>query len=76
MKINFVVTISLIFGMLSSCNSKAENKSTSDDKNLIIDMHTLSNYQDLPILNTHLELSVNFKEKKPIVWMIIEKLIY
>ena len=41
MKINFVVTISLIFGMLSSCNSKAENKSASEDKNLIIDTHTL-----------------------------------
>lgn len=64
MKINFVVTISLIFGMLSSCNSKAENKSTLEDKNLIIDTHTLSNYQDLPIKNTHLELSVNFQEKK------------
>jgi aminopeptidase N len=64
MKINFVVTISLIFGMLSSCNSKAENKSASEDKNLIIDTHTLSNYQDLPIKNTHLELSVNFQEKK------------
>jgi len=64
MKINFVVTISLIFGMLSSCNSKAENKSFPEKKNLIIDTHTLSNYQDLPILNTHLELSVNFQEKK------------
>ena len=64
MKINFVVTISLIFGMLSSCNSKAENKSLSEDENLIIDTHTLSNYQDLPIKNTHLELSVNFQEKK------------
>ena len=64
MKINFVVTISLIFGMLSSCNSKAENKSASEDKNLIIDTHTLSNYKDLPIKNTHLELSVNFQEKK------------
>ena len=64
MKINFVVTISLIFGILSSCNSKAENKSLSEDENLIIDTHTLSNYQDLPIKNTHLELSVNFQEKK------------
>ena len=64
MKINFVVTISLIFGMLSSCNPKAENKSLSEDENLIIDTHTLSNYQDLPIKNTHLELSVNFQEKK------------
>ena len=64
MKINFVVTISLIFGMLSSCNSKAENKSASEDKNLIIDTHTLSNYKDLPIKNTHLELFVNFQEKK------------
>ena len=50
--------------MLSSCNSKAENKSASEDKNLIIDTHTLSNYKDLPIKNTHLELSVNFQEKK------------
>ena len=50
--------------MLSSCNSKAENKSFPEEKNLIIDTHTLSNYQDLPILNTHLELSVNFQEKK------------
>ena len=64
MKINFVVTISLIFGILSSCNSKAENKSLSKNENLIIDTHTLSNYQDLPIKNTHLELSVNFQEKK------------
>ena len=37
----------------------------SEDENLIIDTHTLSNYQDLPIKNTHLELSVvNFQEKK------------
>ena len=50
--------------MLLSCNSKAENKSLSEDENLIIDTHTLSNYQDLPIKNTHLELSVNFQEKK------------
>ena len=64
MKINFVVTIFSLFGMLSSCNSKAENKSFPEKKNLIIDTHTLSNYQDLPILNTHLELSVNFQEKK------------
>ena len=64
MKINFVVTIFSLFGMLSSCDSKTKNKDFSEDKNLIIDMHTLSNYQDLPILNTHLELSVNFHEKK------------
>ena len=64
MKINFVVTIFALFGMLSSCDSKTKNKDFSEDKNLIIDMHTLSNYQDLPILNTHLELSVNFQEKK------------
>ncbi|MBL6595138.1 MAG: M1 family metallopeptidase [Flavobacteriales bacterium] len=64
MKINFVVTIFSLFGMLSSCDSKTKNKDFSEDKNLIIDMHTLSNYQDLPILNTHLELSVNFQEKK------------
>ena len=50
--------------MMLSCNSKAENKSLSKDENLIIDTHTLSNYQDLPIKNTHLELSVNFQEKK------------
>ena len=64
MKINFVITIFSLFGMLSSCDSKTKNKDFSEDKNLIIDMHTLSNYQDLPILNTHLELSVNFQEKK------------
>ena len=64
MKINFVVTIFSLFGMLSSCDSKTKNKDFSEDKNLIMDMHTLSNYQDLPILNTHLELSVNFQEKK------------
>ena len=50
--------------MLSSCNSKAENKRATEFKNLIIDTHTLSNYKDLPIKNTHLELSVNFQEKK------------
>ena len=50
--------------MLSSCDSKTENKDLLEDKDLIVDMHTLSNYQDLPILNTHLELSVNFQEKK------------
>ena len=64
MKINFVVTIFSLFGMLSSCDSKTKNKDFSEDKNLIMDMHTLSNYQDLPILITHLELSVNFQEKK------------
>ena len=64
MKINFVLTIFSILGVLSSCDSKTKNKDFSEDKNLIMDMHTLSNYQDLPILNTHLELSVNFQEKK------------
>ena len=64
MKINFVVTVFSLFGMLSSCNYKTENKDFNADKNLIMDMHTLSNYQDLPILNTHLELYVNFQEKK------------
>ena len=63
MKINFVVTIFSLLGMLSSCNSKTENKDFFEDKNLIMDTHTLSNYQDLPILNTHLELAVNFKKK-------------
>jgi len=63
MKINFVVTIFSLLGMLSSCNSKTENKDFSEDKNLIMDTHTLSNYQDLPILNTHLELAVNFQKK-------------
>ena len=64
MKINFVLTIFSILGVLSSCDSKTKNKDFSEDKNLIMDMHTLSNYQDLPILNTHLELSANFQEKK------------
>ena len=50
--------------MLSSCDSKTENKDLLEDKDLIMDMHTLSNYQDLPISNTHLELYVNFQEKK------------
>ena len=64
MKINFVLTIFSILGVLSSCDSKTKNKDFSEGKNLIMDMHTLSNYQDLPILNTHLELSANFQEKK------------
>jgi aminopeptidase N len=63
MKINFLIIFTL-FGILSSCDSKTKNKDFYEDKNLIVDMHTLSNYQDLPILNTHLELSVNFQEKK------------
>ena len=63
MKINFVVTIFSLLGMLSSCNFKTENNDFSEDKNLIMDTHTLSNYQDLPILNTHLELAVNFQKK-------------
>ena len=64
MKINFVINIFLVIGMLSSCNSKTESKDFTEEKNLIIDTHTLSNYQDLPIIKTHLELSVNFQEKK------------
>ena len=64
MKINFVITVFLAFGMLSSYNSKTEDNEFYKDKNLIMDMHTLSNYQDLSILSTHLELSVNFQEKK------------
>ena len=64
MKINFVITLFLAFGMLSSYNSKTEDNEFYKDKNLIMDMHTLSNYQDLSILSTHLELSVNFQEKK------------
>ena len=64
MKINFVVSIFLVIGMLSSCNSKTESKDFTEEKNLIMDTHTLSNYQDLPIIKTHLELSVDFQERK------------
>ena len=46
MKINFLIIFTL-FGMLSSCDSKTENKDLLEDKDLIMDMHTLSNYQDL-----------------------------
>tara|TARA_B110000902_G_scaffold251549_1_gene311964 strand:+ start:611 stop:2467 length:1857 start_codon:yes stop_codon:yes gene_type:complete len=64
MKINFVVSISMLFLLVSSCNSKPEIKDVVEKKNLIMDTHTLSNYQDLPIINSHLELSVDFKERK------------
>ena len=64
MKINFVVSISLLLGIFLSCNSKPESKDFAEEKNLIMDTHTLSNYQDLPIVNTYLELSVNFQERK------------
>tara|TARA_B100000768_G_scaffold180187_1_gene199528 strand:- start:1284 stop:3140 length:1857 start_codon:yes stop_codon:yes gene_type:complete len=64
MKINFVVSIFLVIEMLSSCNSKTESKDFTEEKNLIMDTHTLSNYQDLPIIKTHLDLSVNFQERK------------
>ena len=64
MKIKLIAFISALFILCISCESNSEIKKTDLVNNLIMDTHTLSNYQDLPIVNTHLELSVNFQERK------------
>ena len=64
MKSKIIAFISALFILCISCESNSEIKKTDSVNNLIMDTHTLSNYQDLPIVNTHLELSVNFQERK------------
>ena len=64
MKIKLIAFISSLFILCISCKSNSKIKKTDSVNNLIMDTHTLSNYKDLPIVNTHLELSVNFQERK------------
>ena len=64
MKIKLIAFISALFILCISCESNSKIKKTDSVNNLIMDRHTLSNYKDLPIVNTHLELSVNFQERK------------
>ena len=64
MKIKLIALISALFILCVRCESNSKIKKTDLVNNLITDTHTLSNYQDLPIVNTHLELSVNFQERK------------
>ena len=64
MKIKLIAFISALFILCISCESNSKIKKTDSVNNLIMDTHTLSNYKDLPIVNTHLELSVNFQERK------------
>ena len=64
MKIKLIALISALFILCVRCESNSKIKKTDLVNNLIMDTHTLSNYQDLPIVNTHLELSVNFQERK------------
>lgn len=64
MKIKLIALISALFILCVRCESNSKIKKTDSVNNLIMDTHTLSNYQDLPIENTHLELSVNFQERK------------
>ena len=64
MKSKIIAFISALFILCISCESNSKIKKTGSVNNLIMDTHTLSNYQDLPIVNTHLELSLNFQERK------------
>jgi len=64
MKIKLIAFISALFILCISCESNSKIKKTDSVNNLNMDRHTLSNYKDLPIVNTHLELSVNFQERK------------
>jgi aminopeptidase N len=64
MKIKLIALISALFILCVRCESNSKIKKTDLVNNLIMDTHTLSNYQDLPIVNTHLELSLNFQERK------------
>ena len=64
MKSKLIAFISALFILCISCESNSKIKKTDSVNNLIMDTHTLSNYKDLPIVNTHLELSVNFQERK------------
>ena len=64
MKIKLIAFISTLLILCLSCESDSKTKKIDSVNNLIMDTHTLSNYQDLPIVNTHLELSVNFQERK------------
>ena len=64
MKIKLIAFIFALFILCISCESNSKIKKTDSVNSLIMDTHTLSNYQNLPILNTHLELSVNFQQRK------------
>ena len=64
----FVLFLSCLI-LLFSCNveneesvmNSAENTENSSDS--IIDVHTLSNYKEVPISHTHLDIEVNFENK-------------
>ena len=70
MKFYYLAFVFLLFFSLTSCFQE-DNKSDNETINLnnstknssAIDSHTLSNYQDVTITNSHLNLKVDFENK-------------
>ena len=48
---------------MSSCSYSEENIKKEVSNHLIMDSHTLSNYKELPIKHSHLDLEVDFENK-------------
>ena len=63
MKYYFLTLVFFGSFTLSSCSFKEENIKKEVRNHLIIDSHTLSNYKELPITHTHLDLEVDFVNK-------------
>ncbi len=61
----FYFTLLLFLGLMSCQNKKSNSDSIIANQSQLIsmDLHTLSNYHQLPILHTHLELTVDFNHK-------------
>ena len=63
MKYHFLTLVFFGAFTLSNCSIEEENINKKVSNHLIMDSHTLSNYKDLPIIHTHLDLEVDFVNK-------------
>ena len=63
MKYHFLILVFFGAFTLSNCSIEEDNINKKVSNHLIMDSHTLSNYKDLPIIHTHLDLEVDFVNK-------------
>jgi aminopeptidase N len=63
MKYRLLTIVSCGILILSSCSSTEINNKKKENNIIIMDTHTLSNYKELPIKHSHLDLDVDFANK-------------
>ena len=63
MKYHLSTLVFLGIYTMSSCSYSEENIKKEVSNHLIMDSHTLSNYKELPIKHSHLDLEVDFENK-------------